>query len=38
MNKEVVVNQHLAPITYHFNCPLENDTDAKKPKKKKMKK
>ena len=37
MNKEVVVNQNLAPITFHFNCPLENDTDAKKPKKRKRK-
>ena len=39
MNKEVVVNQNLTPITFHFNSPLENDTDdAKKPKKKKKKK
>ena len=38
MNKEVVVNQNLTPITFYFNSPLENDTDAKKPKKKKKKK
>ena len=37
MNKEVVVNQNLTPITFHFNSPLENDTDDKNQKKRKRK-
>ena len=37
MNKEVVVNQNLTPITYPFDSPMDNNTDDKKPKKRKRK-
>ena len=37
INKEVVVNQNLTLITYHFDSPMDNNTDDKKPKKRKRK-